>query len=168
MDESLRVCGIECVRDLAAEREGTGRLERALRAQELSQIRSGDEAHCEVEATGHVTGVVDRHDVWMLERDGELCLPGEAFAEAFVERQLGRQQLQRNGPFQPQVEGTIDDAHPTSADQLVDPISDELRADPDLGPSDHGIRCPPASRLRRGQRPPAMVVPPAEAPLSPG
>src|SRR5262245_25246849 len=103
MDEALCVCGIECVRDLAADREGTGRLERALLAQELSQIRSGDEAHREVEATGHVTGVVDRYDVWMLERHGELCLPSEALAEALVERQLRRDELQRHRPLQAQV-----------------------------------------------------------------
>jgi hypothetical protein len=133
MDESLRVRGIECVRDLAADREGTGRVERVFRAQEPSQIRSGDEAHREVEATGDVTGVVDRHDVWMLERNGELCLPGEAFAEAFVECQLGRDELQRHSPLQAQVVGPVDDAHPAAADLLLDAIADELGARLNLG-----------------------------------
>lgn len=69
----------------------------------------------------------------MLERDGELCLPGEAFAEPFVERQLGRDELQRHRPLQAQVVGLVDDAHAAVTDLLLDPISEELRAHLDLG-----------------------------------
>ena len=113
------------------------------------QVRSLDEAHREVEAAVDVARVVDRHDVRVLERHGELRLAREALAEALVERQLGRHQLQRDRPLQPQVVGAVDDAHPTAADQLVDPIADELGADPDLCLSGHGISRPPGSSLRR-------------------
>ena len=85
-----------------------------------------------------------------------------------IERQLGRHQLQRDRPFQPQVVGAVDDAHPTAADQLVDPIADELGADPDLCLSAHGISRPPGPSLRRCRRPARMVDAGAEAPLSLG
>src|SRR5206468_3625882 len=112
-------------------------------------IRSGDEAHREVEATGHVAGVVDRHDVWMLERDGELGLPGEAFAEALVERQLRRDELQRHRPLQAQVVGPVDDAHAAVADLLLDPIAEELSADLDLSLRDRAWLGHPLGLKRR-------------------
>ena len=158
MDETFRVCRIQGVRDLAADGERAGRVERALGAQERPQIRSLDEAHREVEATVDVACVVDRHDVRVLERHGELRLAREAFAEALIERQLGRHELQRDRPFQPQVVGAVDDAHAAAADQLLDPIADEVGADLDLGGRAHwwhlvdnrGPR-PRASMLRRAR-----------------
>ena len=73
----------------------------------------------------------------MLERHGELRLAGEALVEALVERELGRDELQRDRPLQPQVVGAIDDAHPAPADQLLDPVAEEVGSDLDLGLSAH-------------------------------
>ena len=67
----------------------------------------------------------------MLERHGQLRLAGEALAEALVERKLGRDELQRDRPLQAQVVRAVDDAHPAAADQLVDPVADEVGADAD-------------------------------------
>ena len=152
MDETLRVRRIQGLRDLAADGKRPGLVERPFGAEERPQVCSLDVAHREVEATVDVAGVVDRHNVRVLERHGELRLAREALAEALIQRQLGRHQLQRDRPFQPQVEGAVDDAHPAAADQLVDPIADELGADPDLCLSAHGISRPPASSLRRCRR----------------
>ena len=148
MDEALRVRRIERVRDLAADGKRAGLVERPLRREERPQVRSLDVAHREVETAVDVACVVDRHHVRVLERHGELRLAREALAEALIERQLGRHQLQRDRPLQPQVEGAVDDAHPTAADQLVDPIADELGADPDLCLIGHGISRPLDFTLR--------------------
>ena len=131
MDEAARVRRIQSVRDLAADGERAGRLERALRAEQRAQVGSLDVAHRQVEAPVDVARVVDRHHVRVLERHCELRLAREARTEALIQRELGRHQLQRDRPFQPQVVGAVDDAHPATADQLVDPIADELGADPD-------------------------------------
>ena len=141
---------------------------RPLAVEQRPQIRSLDVAHREVEATVDVACVVDRHDVWVLERHGEFRLAREALAETLIERQLRRHQLQRDCPFQPQVVGAVHDAHSTAADQLVDPVADELGADPDLCLNAHGISPPPGPSLRRCRRPAGMVDPGAEAPLSLG
>ena len=168
MDETFRVCRIQGVRDLAADGKRARRVERPLRVKERPQVCSLDVAHREVEATVDVACVVDRHHVRVLERHREFRLAREALAEALIQRQLGRHQLQRDCPFQPQVVGAVDDAHPTAADQLVDPVADELGADPDLCLSAHGISRPPDSSLRRCRRPARMVDAGAEAPLSLG
>ena len=137
MDETFRVCRIESVRDLAADGERAGRVERALGAQQRTQIRTLDEAHRQVEATVDVACVVDRHDVRVLERHGELRLAGEAVVEALIEGQLRRDELQRDGPLQPQVVGPVDDAHAALADQLLDSIAEKVGSDLDLGGRAH-------------------------------
>ena len=85
-----------------------------------------------------------------------------------IERELGRHQLQRDCPLQPQVVGAVDDAHPAAADQLVDPIADELGADPDLCLSAHGsaVLLVQAYAAAGGQQ--ECSTPGAEAPLSLG
>src|SRR4029450_11904586 len=105
---------------LAADRHCTRGRKGALRAQELPQIRPSDEAHRKVEATVDLPCVVNRYDVWMLERHCKLRLPGEALAEALIERELRRDELERHGSLQPEVVGAIDDAHGAAADTLLD------------------------------------------------
>src|SRR4029453_10300277 len=107
----------------------------------------------DIEATGRVPGVVDRHDVWMLERDGELCLPSEAFAEALVERQLRRDELQRDRPLQAQGVGPGAGAHAAVTDLLLDPIAEELGAHLDLGLRDRASLGHPLGPERRGGAP---------------
>jgi hypothetical protein len=137
MDETLGMCRVQGVRHLAADRKPTGWLERTLRSQERPQIRSLDVTHRQVEATVHIACVVDRHHVRVLERHGELRLAGEAGVEALVEGQLGRDELQRDSPFQPQVVGSEDHAHAALTDQLLDPIAEELGSGLDLGVGAH-------------------------------
>ena len=147
---------IERVRDLAADRERAGGVERALRAQERPEVRALDEAHREVEAAVDVAGVVDRNDVRVLERHRELRLAREALVEALVERELGRDQLQRDRSLQAQVVGAVDDAHPAPADQLLDAIAEEVGSDLDLGLGAHQLRplwTTIRLRRRRYQRP---------------
>ena len=112
--------------DLAADRDGTGGLERTLRGQEFPQVGSADQAHRQVEPAADIPCVVDGHDVRMLERHRDLRLPGEALTEAMVECELGGHELEGDRSLQPEVVGAVDDAHATPADQLLDLVSEEL------------------------------------------
>jgi len=67
----------------------------------------------------------------VLERHHELRLAGEALAELLVAREGRRDELQRNRPLQPQVVGPVHHPHPATADQLLDPIAEEVAADAD-------------------------------------
>ena len=82
MDETVRVGGIQRVRDPAADGQRARLVEPPSLAQERAQVRPFDIAHREVETTVDVAGVVDRHDVRVLERHGELRLAREALAES--------------------------------------------------------------------------------------
>ena len=94
MDETSRVRCIQGVGDLAADDKSAGRIERTSHRERLVSVPS-TKSHREVEATADVAGVVDRHHVWVLERHRKLRLTREAFAEALIQRKLGRHQLQR-------------------------------------------------------------------------
>ena len=97
--------------------------------------------HREVQAAVDLAGAVDRHDVRMLERRCELGFAQEAVVEALVEREIGRDELQRDGSLQPQVERAVDDAHPAAADLRLDPVAEELVADQNVR-----HRAPPSQR----------------------
>src|SRR5262249_49331661 len=83
MHESLRVRSVERRGDLSADRDGWRRLERALCAQERTEVGPVYEPHREVDAAVDVAGVVDWNDVRMLERHDKLGLTGKALAEPF-------------------------------------------------------------------------------------
>jgi hypothetical protein len=159
MHEAARVGGIQGGGDLSANRKSADWLERPLAAQEGSQIRSLDEAHREVEAAVDVASVVDRYDIRVLEGHRNLRLARETVPEAIVERQLGRDELQRNGSLQPQVVGSVDDAHPAPADHLLDPIAEELGSNLDLGLGTHGFTRSSTRYGRAGARSRAFMAP---------
>ena len=66
----------------------------------------------------------------MVERGGELGLAQEPLAESLVLGQLGREQLERDLALQARVVRPVDDAHAAPAEQRLDPIAEQLRADP--------------------------------------
>ena len=59
---------------------------------------------------------------------GRLRFAQEARLDLAAERQLGRQQLDRDLPLQPLVLGTIDDAHAAPADLAVELVVGRQRA----------------------------------------
>ena len=74
--------------------------------------------------------LVDRDDVRMVDRRGQLRLTQEAVTERFVLGEGGSQQFERNPPLEPEVLGQVDDAHAAQAQQLLAPVAGELGADP--------------------------------------
>ena len=87
-----------------------------------------DVAHRDVQLARDLAGVVDRDDVRVVDRGGQPGLAQEALAEALVLRELGREDLQRDRPFEREVVGAVDDPHPAPADQRLDPVAGELAA----------------------------------------
>src|SRR5262249_47768338 len=68
----------------------------------------------------------------------------EAVTEHRVPGQLRRDQLQRDVPLQPRVVRPVDQPHPTTADQSLDPVPEERR--PDTGVCGDGHALPPFGR----------------------
>ena len=77
-----------------------------------------------------LAGLVDRDHVGVVDRGGQPRLAQEPLAEALVRGQLRGQQLQRHPALQAQVLGQVDDAHAAAAEQRLDPVAGQHRADP--------------------------------------
>ena len=131
MNEALRVRRVERVRDLRDDREPAPRLESTLLAEQRAQVRSLDEPHHEVQLAVELARVVDRHRVRVLERHRELGLALEALSEALVEREVRRDQLQRDRAFQALVVRAVDDTHAALTGERLDPVPEDLTADAD-------------------------------------
>ena len=127
--ETAGVCGVERCGDLRADGDRPSRLERALRSEQRAKIDAVHEPHREIDTAVDVTCVVDRDDVRVLQRHHELRLARESLAEAIVARQGRRDELERDRSLQAQVVRPVHDAHPTAADQLLDPVPEEVGAD---------------------------------------
>jgi len=65
----------------------------------------------------------------VVERGSELRLAQEALVEALVVRELRRQQLQCDLAVEAQMLGEVDARHAAAAEQLLDPVAGDLRAD---------------------------------------
>jgi hypothetical protein len=89
----------------------------------------GTQAHCDEEDPIVLARRVDRYDVGMIERRGELRLRYESAAELRVVRELLGEDLQRHRAIEREVGGAVHDAHPASAHTTVDPIAGELLRD---------------------------------------
>ena len=84
MDEPTLVRCVECVADLVDELECTLRVEGTLAGDQLSEVVALDVPHREVQLPVGVAGGVDRDDVRVIERGGNLRLAEEPVAEAIA------------------------------------------------------------------------------------
>ena len=85
----------------------------------LREALAVDERHDEVHHPLALVDRVDRHDVRMRQLRRRLRLAQEALAHVGVERELRRQQLDRDASVQAHVRRAVDDGHPASADLRV-------------------------------------------------
>ena len=128
VDEPAVVRRVERARDLLQQVERLPEPERPLLLQQRAQVDALDVAHGDVEEAVRLARVVDRDDVRVVERGGDLRLADEALAEGVVAGQRRRHQLERDLPPQLHVLGLVDDAHAAAADHVRDPVAGELRA----------------------------------------
>ena len=129
MHEAARVCRIEGACDLSQDADRVRRVQAAV-FEAFSQVTPLDIAHGDEEELLGSPGLVDRDDVRMVDRRGQLRLVEEAVTERFVLGEAGSEQLERDLPLESQILGQVDDAHPAPAQQRFDPVAGELGADP--------------------------------------
>ena len=121
------VGGVERLGDLADKGERTLGRKRPLLREDRAQIAAVHVAGREVElAAACLAGRVDGEDPGMIERGREARLAQEALAERAIVRQLGRDQLQRDGPVERELGRPVDDPHAAAADDTVDPVAGQL------------------------------------------
>ena len=132
--EASRMSGVERLADLGEERDGSRRIERALGLQQGAEICALDVAHGDVEDAPRLPRVVDRDDVWMVDRRSQPRLAMEALAEALVLRQLRSKQLEGDLALEREILGEVDDAHAAPADDRVEAVAGELPPEQRVSP----------------------------------
>src|SRR2546423_2059345 len=104
-----------------------------------AEINAVHMPHGDVEKALGLARVVDRNDVRVIERGGELRFTDEAVLERLVCSQGGCEQLESDHPPEPDVLGGIDDAHASAAEDAGDLVAGKLGTDWDI-PA-HETRC---------------------------
>src|SRR6266850_3351734 len=82
---------------------------------------------------------IDRNDVRMIETRRELRLGPQTHAKSLVRSELGREHLERDGPFEPQVLREIDDPHPAAPEHALDSIAEEFASDSEFACAGHRV-----------------------------
>ena len=97
--------------------------QRALAAHEALQVLAVHQLHHEVGAVGVLAAVEQAHQVRVGEARHQHGLPAEALGVLLVGDQAGVQPLDRHGPPQHGVRRPPHRGHPSTADQLVQPVA---------------------------------------------
>ena len=138
--ETLLVCSVEGLCDLREKLDSPLWLQRAVFCNELGEVVTLDVAHGEKEQAVLISRLVDGDDVRMVERGRDLRLAEEALAEALVLGELGRDDLERDLAPETLLLGTVDGAHPPSADERFDLIAGDRRSGRQHGARDETHR----------------------------
>ena len=148
--ETVRVGGVEGVRDLGDDPHRRSHREAAAPVDQLLQGGAVDEAHRDVEAPVLLAAAVDGEDVGVLQRRGASRLGPEALAEALVLRDRRGDHLERDEPAQLDVDRAVHDSHATGARAPLDPVAgDHAAGRQQAEPGDVG--------LPEGENRPALV-----------
>ena len=150
MHEAARVGRIQGARNLYEDADRVRRVQTAS-VEALVQVTTLDVAHRDVEEVLRPPSLIDRDDVRVVDRGGQLRFVQEAITERRVPGKAGLQQLQRDLPLEPQILGQVDDAHASPAQQRLDPIAGEVGADPRVVAHFH-VAHPPFSELSRNDK----------------
>jgi hypothetical protein len=110
MHEAARVRRVERARHLRDDADGLREAQRA-GLEPLAQVPTLHVAHGDEQQAICLAGLVDRHDVGVVDRRRQLRLAQEALAERLIVGEAGGEQLQRNGPPQPAILREVDHAH---------------------------------------------------------
>jgi len=142
--ETLGMGRVQRLCHLRDELHGARRIQRAVVGQEPGKIGALHVAHGQVQLAFCLTCPVDRHDVRMVERGGQLRLPQEALPEAAVLRELRRDHFQRHLARELFFLGPVDGAHAAAADQRLDPVAGDGAAQQRVGAirGGHVQKCP--------------------------
>ncbi len=84
--------------------------------------------------------IVDRADMWMVQRRCGLGFTLEATERIGIGGEVLRNELERNGTMQPRIFGFVDDAHAAAAELLEDAVVGERLTDQRIGVARHQRR----------------------------
>jgi hypothetical protein len=107
---------------LLQDRQGLGRWQPSLVGQQVAQGPAADVLHHQVGQAVVGALVVDGHHVGVGQPGDGLGLVGEPVQETGVGVLTGMDDLQRDRPLQPLVEGGVDGRHATTRDPPTDPV----------------------------------------------
>ena len=125
MDEATLVRRVEGVCDLADEPDRALPRKRPV-VDQAAEVGSSDEPGCEEELAVRLSRCVDREDAGVVDGGGQPRFAQEPLAEGVVAGELGCDELQRDRPIERELGRAVDDAHPTAADDALDPVAGEL------------------------------------------
>jgi hypothetical protein len=125
VDEAGAVRRVERRPDLADDPRRTLGRKPALAAHQAADVVAGDVAHRDVRDAVLLARVIDRDDVGVVDRRGDLRLAHEALPDRLVLEQPGRDDLQGDGAVERELRGPVDDAHAATAGHRVDPVARE-------------------------------------------
>ena len=109
--------------------------QRAGPLQNFAQVAAGHVVHDEEQQSLVIARVMDPDHVRVVKRRGDAHLALEPLPEPLVIGELGREDLERVDPVQPDIRRAVDNSHSTSADEFVDAIAPDDRAGFQLGAS---------------------------------
>ena len=127
MNQPAAVGGVERGGELLEQLDCPVRLDRPVLDQHLAQVGAGDVIHHEEQHPLVLAGVVDPDDVRVVQRRGDPHLALEPLAELLVLGQRGGEDLQRIDPVQRDIGDAVDQSHPATADEVVDPVTADYR-----------------------------------------
>ncbi len=158
VDQPAVVGRVQRARHLCDDRRRPDRVDGPELADERAEVGPLDVAHGDEQLAVGLAGLVDGDDVRVFERCRGLRLADEPLTEAGILGELGGQDLEGDPPFQPVVQGQIDDAHPPAPEHRLDAISSKFGSDGDVrvDPPARVYTCP--SPLGRAQSRPASDV----------
>ncbi len=124
------VCRVEGRGELADQVDRALRREPPLTTQQRSQVRALHVAHGNEQLAVGFTGLVDRHDVGVVDRRRQPRLGVKPRPERLVGSEGRGYQLQRDATPETQVHRTEDDAHAAATQHRLDAIRAQSRSDP--------------------------------------
>ena len=121
------ICNLDCDCNRAC------RLERALAAQKLLQVRAIDVTHRDEQPSIRLSRLIDRDDVRVIEARRKARLAQHPISETDVFGEIPKKELQRHRPLQASITSAIDLAHPSTAEHVLDHIASDHLTGSDLG-----------------------------------
>jgi hypothetical protein len=144
MHQSLSMRGVQCSCNLPDDLRCPSQRKGALLADENVEVRPSHVPHRDEQMALCLIGFIDRHHVGVIEGGRDPALVDKARPEGRIAGQLGGEDLQGDLAAQVQVLGHVDDAHPSPAEERLDPIAGERLPEAD-SPRHAGIVVSPRS-----------------------
>ena len=125
VDEALLVGHLERRGDLRGDPRRPRGLERAVAADQGAELGALHPSRDDVDGSVLLARLVERDDVGVVERGQRPGLAAQTLADHRVARHLGLDELERDGPVEPQLAGPVEDPDPARADDALDLVAGE-------------------------------------------